>query len=328
MTEDAAGPDQHLAEQFEAHRAHLLGVAHRVLGAGGEAAGRRPGGVAAAAADRLGRRRQPRRLADHGRRPGLPGHAPEPGGAPRGAAGPQAPRRRRWARAGARRPLLAESVGRALLVVLDTLTPPERLAFVLHDLFAVPFDEVAAGARPQPGGGPPAGQPRPAAGAEAARARPTRRTPGGARARCAPSWPPRADGDFGGLLRRPGPRRRAAGGRRRPGAGRGRPAARPRGGRPRVPRRETQAGAGGGRRRRARCRVHPRRRRPRGAGVRGPGRADHRRSRWCPTRGSSRRSTSPCSSADASRRPPSGLPGRARVSGSCRTAARRRGRRP
>jgi RNA polymerase sigma-70 factor, ECF subfamily len=39
--------------------------------------------------------------------------------------------------------LLADSVGLALLVVLDTLSPPERLAFVLHDIFAVPFDEIA-----------------------------------------------------------------------------------------------------------------------------------------------------------------------------------------
>ncbi|SDJ00095.1 RNA polymerase sigma-70 factor, ECF subfamily [Actinokineospora alba] len=38
---------------------------------------------------------------------------------------------------------LADSVGLALLVVLDTLTPAERLAFVLHDLFAVPFDDIA-----------------------------------------------------------------------------------------------------------------------------------------------------------------------------------------
>jgi RNA polymerase sigma-70 factor (ECF subfamily) len=38
--------------------------------------------------------------------------------------------------------LLADSVGLALLVVLDTLTPAERLAFVLHDIFAVPFDEI------------------------------------------------------------------------------------------------------------------------------------------------------------------------------------------
>jgi RNA polymerase sigma factor (sigma-70 family) len=39
--------------------------------------------------------------------------------------------------------LLADSVGLALLVVLDTLTPPERLAFVLHDMFALPFEEIA-----------------------------------------------------------------------------------------------------------------------------------------------------------------------------------------
>jgi RNA polymerase sigma factor (sigma-70 family) len=40
--------------------------------------------------------------------------------------------------------LLAEGVGLALLVVLDTLAPAERLAFVLHDSFAVPFEEIAA----------------------------------------------------------------------------------------------------------------------------------------------------------------------------------------
>jgi RNA polymerase sigma factor (sigma-70 family) len=39
--------------------------------------------------------------------------------------------------------LIADSVGLALLVVLETLSPPERLAFVLHDMFAVPFDEIA-----------------------------------------------------------------------------------------------------------------------------------------------------------------------------------------
>jgi RNA polymerase sigma-70 factor (ECF subfamily) len=39
--------------------------------------------------------------------------------------------------------LLADSVGLALLVVLETLSAPERLAFVLHDMFAVPFDEIA-----------------------------------------------------------------------------------------------------------------------------------------------------------------------------------------
>jgi RNA polymerase sigma factor (sigma-70 family) len=39
--------------------------------------------------------------------------------------------------------LLADSVGLALLIVLETLTPAERLAFVLHDMFAVPFDDIA-----------------------------------------------------------------------------------------------------------------------------------------------------------------------------------------
>lgn len=39
--------------------------------------------------------------------------------------------------------VLADSVGLALLVVLDSLSPPERLAFVLHDMFAMPFEEVA-----------------------------------------------------------------------------------------------------------------------------------------------------------------------------------------
>src|SRR5207247_9530391 len=39
--------------------------------------------------------------------------------------------------------LLADSVGLALLVVLEKLSPPERLAFVLHDIFAMPFDEIA-----------------------------------------------------------------------------------------------------------------------------------------------------------------------------------------
>src|SRR6266513_2560967 len=40
--------------------------------------------------------------------------------------------------------VLADSVGLALLVVLDTLGPAERLAFVLHDMFAVPFEEIAS----------------------------------------------------------------------------------------------------------------------------------------------------------------------------------------
>src|SRR5260370_15192997 len=48
--------------------------------------------------------------------------------------------------------LLADSVGLALLVVLETLSPPERLAFVLHDMFDLPFDEIAdiVGSSPVP----------------------------------------------------------------------------------------------------------------------------------------------------------------------------------
>src|SRR5207248_8946978 len=39
--------------------------------------------------------------------------------------------------------LIADGVGLALYIVLETLTPAERLAFVLHDMFAMPFDEIA-----------------------------------------------------------------------------------------------------------------------------------------------------------------------------------------
>src|SRR5665213_1636276 len=42
-----------------------------------------------------------------------------------------------------REALLADSVGLALLIVLDSLTPTERVAFVLHDMFAVPFENIA-----------------------------------------------------------------------------------------------------------------------------------------------------------------------------------------
>ena len=57
--------------------------------------------------------------------------------------------------------LLADSVGPALLVVLDTLAPAERLAFVLHDIFAMPFDEIAAMVGRSPAATRPARQPRP-----------------------------------------------------------------------------------------------------------------------------------------------------------------------
>jgi RNA polymerase sigma-70 factor, ECF subfamily len=62
----------------------------------------------------------------------LDAHVPDPVGIPRSGVDPE------------EEALLAEGVGQALLVVLDTLTPAERLAFVLHDTFAVPFDEIAA----------------------------------------------------------------------------------------------------------------------------------------------------------------------------------------
>jgi RNA polymerase sigma factor (sigma-70 family) len=93
--------------------------------------------------------------------------------------------------------LLADSVGLALLVVLETLSPPQRLAFVLHDMFAVPFDEI----------GPIVGRSPAAARQLASRAR--RRVQGApvpdadlARQReVADSFLAAArDGDFGGLL--------------------------------------------------------------------------------------------------------------------------------
>src|SRR5919107_4156280 len=46
--------------------------------------------------------------------------------------------------------LLADSLGLALLVVLDTLRPAERLAYVLHDMFSVPFEEIGAILEPSP----------------------------------------------------------------------------------------------------------------------------------------------------------------------------------
>ncbi|MFF5259841.1 RNA polymerase sigma factor SigJ [Actinomadura viridis] len=57
-------------------------------------------------------------------------HVPDPIISPEGGADPE------------QEAVLADSVGLALLVVLDTLAPAERLAFVLHDMFAVPFDEI------------------------------------------------------------------------------------------------------------------------------------------------------------------------------------------
>src|SRR5215204_3086092 len=135
-----------LAERFEAHRSHLRGVAYRMLGSLSDAddavqeawlrlsrsdtagvenlAGWLTRVVARVCLDMLRSRRS---------RPeeplGLQGSEPivrdTDGSDPEHEA------------------LLADSVGLALLVVLDRLAPAERVAFVLHDLFAVPFDEVA-----------------------------------------------------------------------------------------------------------------------------------------------------------------------------------------
>src|SRR5215211_1546644 len=133
-----------LAERFEEHRAHLRAVAYRMLGSPSEAEDavqeawfrlarsdvsevRNLGGwlttvVARVCLDLL-RARSARREE--------PLDAELPGPEPDGAADPE------------HEALLADSVGLALLVVLDTLAPAERLAFVLHDMFAVPFGEIA-----------------------------------------------------------------------------------------------------------------------------------------------------------------------------------------
>jgi RNA polymerase sigma-70 factor (ECF subfamily) len=140
--------DEHewLAERFEADRAHLRGVAYRMLGSLGEAddaiqeawlrlsrsdasevenlSGWLTTVVARVCLDML-RSRKSRREEPLGE------HAPELIANSGGGTDPE------------HEALLADSVGLALLVVLDRLTPAERLAFVLHDMFAVPFDEIA-----------------------------------------------------------------------------------------------------------------------------------------------------------------------------------------
>jgi RNA polymerase sigma factor (sigma-70 family) len=136
-----------LAERFEEHRPHLRAVAYRMLGSAAEAddavqeAWLRLSRSGAGGVENLGgwlttvvgrvsldmlRARRARREDPLGDR--LPDElaSREGGGDPE------------------REALLADAVGPALLVVLETLTPAERLAFVLHDLFAVPFEEIAA----------------------------------------------------------------------------------------------------------------------------------------------------------------------------------------
>src|SRR5262249_28675101 len=137
-----------LAGRFQAHRPHLRAVAYRMLGSLTEADDAVQGTwlrlsrsrtdtsevhnlggwlttlVARECLDmlraRTARREEP-----------LGAHLPDPVVSHQDGDGPE------------QQALLAEGVGLALLVVLDTLTPAERLAFVLHDMFAVPFDEIA-----------------------------------------------------------------------------------------------------------------------------------------------------------------------------------------
>ena len=136
----------YLADRFEEHRTHLRAVAYRMLGSLSEVddavqeAWLRLSRADATGIDNLGgwlttvvarvcldmlRSRQSRR-----EEPFTP-DAPEPVATGTRGSSPE------------HEALLADSVGLALLVVLDRLTPAERLAFVLHDMFAVPFEEIA-----------------------------------------------------------------------------------------------------------------------------------------------------------------------------------------
>ena len=138
--------DDYLAGQFEEHRDHLKGVAYRMLGSVPEAedavqeawlrlhrtddegienlGGWLTAAVARVSLDML----RARRIRRHD--PLEEGRLPEPLVAREGDLDPE------------HEALLADSVGLALLVVLETLTPAERLAFVLHDMFSVPFSEI------------------------------------------------------------------------------------------------------------------------------------------------------------------------------------------
>ena len=87
--------------------------------------------------------------------------------------------------------LLAESVGLAMLVVLDTLAPAERVAFVLHDMFDVPFDEIASILGALAGRRAPVGQPRAETRARTGAPRRSRSPPPG-NSSSMPISPPRA----------------------------------------------------------------------------------------------------------------------------------------
>ncbi|MEU6507736.1 sigma-70 family RNA polymerase sigma factor [Streptomyces sp. NPDC046942] len=155
MNERDTHPDQHpdhhrdhphgdedvLAERFEAYRGHLRAVAYRMLGSAAEAedavqeAWFRLNRSDTSAVDNLGGWLTTvvgRVCLDMLRSRRTRGEQPLDTWQPAVSAGPDP----------AQDALLADSVGTALLVVLDQLTPAERLAFVLHDLFGVPFEEV------------------------------------------------------------------------------------------------------------------------------------------------------------------------------------------
>ncbi|WP_248580484.1 sigma-70 family RNA polymerase sigma factor [Nocardioides sp. InS609-2] len=138
--------EQFLAERFEEKRSHLRAVAYRMLGSLCEAddavqeAWLRLSRSDTSAVDNLGGWLTTvvarvcldalRSRTSRGEQP-YDVHVPDPVVSPESGSDPE------------HQALLADSVGLALLVVLDSLTPAERLAFVLHDVFAVPFDDIA-----------------------------------------------------------------------------------------------------------------------------------------------------------------------------------------
>jgi len=138
--------DEWLASLFERHRPHLRAVAYRMLGSLTEAddavqdAWLRLSRSGADDVENLGGWLTTivarvclnmLRSRNHRREQPLAVHLPDPVVRPEGEVLPE------------EQALLADSVGLALLVVLDTLTPDERLAFVLHDTFELPFSEIA-----------------------------------------------------------------------------------------------------------------------------------------------------------------------------------------
>jgi RNA polymerase sigma factor (sigma-70 family) len=140
--------DEHewLAERFEANRTHLRAVAYRMLGSLSEADDAVQEAWLRLSRSDTKRRREPRRMADDGRRAGVPRHAALAQSRreePLGVHVPDPIVSREDGIDPEHEALLADSVGLALLVVLETLAPAKRVAFVLHDIFAVPFDEIA-----------------------------------------------------------------------------------------------------------------------------------------------------------------------------------------